>query len=143
MASSARKLSLALEQGNPEGLELLRKDLRKVREETHDNHDASHIFVILGASGDLAKKKIYPTLWALFKENLLPNNTRFIGYARSKISVGIIREHSTPHMHVSDFIIIISKIVVLPKIACFKPHVWCILRPIMKEHYYRPQVKRL
>ena len=30
---------------------------------------AAHIFVVFGASGDLAKKKIYPTLWALFKEN--------------------------------------------------------------------------
>ncbi len=24
---------------------------------------APHVFVVLGASGDLAKKKIYPTLW--------------------------------------------------------------------------------
>jgi glucose-6-phosphate 1-dehydrogenase len=32
--------------------------------------------VVLGASGDLAKKKIYPVLWALFRDNLLPSNTR-------------------------------------------------------------------
>lgn len=95
-----RKLSLSLEQGNPEGLELLRKSLKCVREEKHDADEASHIFVVLGASGDLAKKKIYPTLWALFKENLVPKNTRFVGYARSKLSVDDIRQKCQPWLKV-------------------------------------------
>ena len=34
--------------------------------------EAGHVFVVMGASGDLAKKKIYPTLWALFRDNLMP-----------------------------------------------------------------------
>ena len=34
--------------------------------------DATHVFVVFGASGDLAKKKIYPTLWALFRDGLMP-----------------------------------------------------------------------
>lgn len=42
-----------------------------------------YVFVIFGASGDLAKKKVYPTLWALYKGNLLPKDTIIIGYARS------------------------------------------------------------
>jgi len=29
-------------------------------------------FVVVGASGDLAKKKIFPSLFALYYENLLP-----------------------------------------------------------------------
>ena len=33
---------------------------------------AGHTFVVMGASGDLARKKIYPTLWALFRDNLIP-----------------------------------------------------------------------
>ena len=33
---------------------------------------ASHVFVVFGASGDLAKKKIYPTLWALYRDSLMP-----------------------------------------------------------------------
>ena len=37
--------------------------------------------------GDLAKKKIYPTLWWLFRDNLLPDKTFFVGYARSKIEI--------------------------------------------------------
>lgn len=37
--------------------------------------------------GDLAKKKIYPTLWWLYKDNLLPDKTYFLGYARSKLDI--------------------------------------------------------
>ena len=47
----------------------------------------NHVFVVLGASGDLAKKKIYPTLWWLFRDNLIPDNTYFLGYARSKLDI--------------------------------------------------------
>ncbi|XP_055342988.1 glucose-6-phosphate 1-dehydrogenase-like [Paramacrobiotus metropolitanus] len=49
--------------------------------------DQLYTIVIFGASGDLAKKKIYPTLWALYRDELLPKNTWIIGYARSKLSV--------------------------------------------------------
>lgn len=43
---------------------------------------STHV-VVLGASGDLAKKKVYPTLWALFKDKLLPKSVQITGYARS------------------------------------------------------------
>ena len=101
MSESPRKFSL--EQGNSEGLELLRKSLKSVQKETNDSGNASHVFVVFGASGDLAKKKIYPTLWALFKENLLPPGTQIVGYARSKISVSQIREKCAPWFKVSLF----------------------------------------
>ncbi|XP_078437517.1 glucose-6-phosphate 1-dehydrogenase, chloroplastic-like [Wolffia australiana] len=41
---------------------------------------------VVGASGDLAKKKIFPALFALFYENCLPKNFSIFGYARSKMS---------------------------------------------------------
>ncbi|KAH8852606.1 Glucose-6-phosphate 1-dehydrogenase, partial [Schistosoma japonicum] len=50
-----------------------------------------HVLVIIGASGDLAKKKTYPTLWWLFRDGLLPPRTYFVGFARSDISVENIR----------------------------------------------------
>ena len=104
-ANPNRKISL--EDGNPEGLDLLRKSLKCVREENvsseNDIESSSHIFVVFGASGDLAKKKIYPTLWALFKERLMPKQTRIVGYARSKISVEGIREKCKPWLKVSYF----------------------------------------
>lgn len=51
--------------------------------------------------GDLAKKKIYPTLWWLFRDNLLPTGTIFYGYARSKLTVEELRAKCDPYMHVN------------------------------------------
>lgn len=50
-----------------------------------------YVFVIFGASGDLAKKKIYPTLWWLYRDSLLPTNILFIGYARSDLNADKLR----------------------------------------------------
>lgn len=86
-----------------ETLVLIRKSLTSVTQEvdgTHFDKNIPHIFVTLGASGDLAKKKIYPTLWWLFRDNLLPSNTIFYGYARSKIDVAKIREGCEKFMQV-------------------------------------------
>ncbi|KAL1928835.1 hypothetical protein VTP01DRAFT_2621 [Rhizomucor pusillus] len=41
--------------------------------------------VVLGASGDLAKKKTYPALFKLFRNGFLPDNTHIVGYARTKM----------------------------------------------------------
>ena len=60
-------------EGNAEGLKLLRDSLKKVQISSSSTAaDASHVFVVFGASGDLARKKIYPTLWALFRDSLMP-----------------------------------------------------------------------
>uniref|UniRef100_A0A2N9IIJ9 Glucose-6-phosphate 1-dehydrogenase n=1 Tax=Fagus sylvatica TaxID=28930 RepID=A0A2N9IIJ9_FAGSY len=39
--------------------------------------------VVVGASGDLARRKIFPALFALFNEDRLPKNFTIFGYARS------------------------------------------------------------
>ncbi|MDZ4277613.1 MAG: glucose-6-phosphate dehydrogenase [Dehalococcoidia bacterium] len=42
--------------------------------------------VIIGATGDLARRKLLPALYNLFyADNLLPDSGRIIGYARSKL----------------------------------------------------------
>ena len=79
-------------EGNAEGLKILRESLKKVQITASSPSDASHVFVVFGASGDLAKKKIYPTLWALFRDGLMPPGTQIFGYARSKMTVGQLRE---------------------------------------------------
>uniref|UniRef100_A0A0S1MKP2 Glucose-6-phosphate 1-dehydrogenase n=1 Tax=Phakopsora pachyrhizi TaxID=170000 RepID=A0A0S1MKP2_PHAPC len=43
------------------------------------------VIVVLGASGDLAKKKTFPALFGLYYNGFLPDSTRIIGYARSKM----------------------------------------------------------
>ncbi|CAF1175747.1 unnamed protein product [Adineta steineri] len=62
----------------------------------------SHIFFVFGASGDLAKKKIYPTLWWLYRDGFIPEGTHFIGYARSQITTEKIFENAAKYMKVKD-----------------------------------------
>ncbi len=64
--------------------------------------DKPHVFVIFGASGDLAKKKIYPTLWWLYRDGLLPSVTFFCGYARSHLSVPQIRANIYDNCKVAE-----------------------------------------
>ncbi|KAI3695371.1 hypothetical protein L1987_78368 [Smallanthus sonchifolius] len=47
---------------------------------------------VVGASGDLAKKKIFPALFALFYEDCLPRNFVIFGYARTKMTDEELRE---------------------------------------------------
>jgi glucose-6-phosphate 1-dehydrogenase len=44
------------------------------------------VFVIMGVTGDLAAKKIIPSLWHLFEHKLLPDNLSVIGFARRALS---------------------------------------------------------
>jgi len=44
------------------------------------------IFVIFGASGDLARRKLVPALYDLFKSGLLPDNFALLGVSRSNLS---------------------------------------------------------
>lgn len=88
------------EGGSVEGVELLKESLEQI--ESEGDSAIPHVFVVFGASGDLAKKKIYPTLWWLYKDGLLPANTKFVGYARSNITVDDIRKKSLQYMKVQD-----------------------------------------
>ncbi|KAG0055607.1 Glucose-6-phosphate 1-dehydrogenase [Gryganskiella cystojenkinii] len=62
--------------------------------------DAKHLYtvVVLGASGDLAKKKTFPALFGLYKNKYLNQNTHIIGYARTKM------DQATFEGHVSKYI---------------------------------------
>jgi len=59
-------------------------------------------FVILGATGDLTRRKLMPALYTLFKENVLSENFAVIGFARRdhdddtfcKLMSDALREHS-------------------------------------------------
>ncbi len=42
--------------------------------------------VVIGASGDLARRKIFPALFSLFCQDLLPPDTRIYGFARTAMS---------------------------------------------------------
>ncbi|GMH12562.1 hypothetical protein Nepgr_014403 [Nepenthes gracilis] len=51
-----------------------------------ENVEAALSIIVVGASGDLARKKIFPALFALFYEDRLPQNFTVFGYARTEMS---------------------------------------------------------
>jgi glucose-6-phosphate 1-dehydrogenase len=52
-----------------------------------ENWDRSALTIcVVGASGDLAKKKIFPALFALHYQDMLPEHFTIIGYARSSLT---------------------------------------------------------
>jgi glucose-6-phosphate 1-dehydrogenase len=54
--------------------------------------------VVLGASGDLAKKKTFPALFALYRNGLLPPGVAIVGYARSALTVSELQERVVPYL---------------------------------------------
>jgi glucose-6-phosphate 1-dehydrogenase len=68
--------------------------------------------IVLGASGNLAQTKIFPALFALFSQGLLPENVKFFGFARSRLSQAEFKEQImrnltcryTPDHSCGDFI---------------------------------------
>lgn len=63
----------------------------------HFLEDALTVFVV-GASGDLAKKKTYPSLFALYKAGYLPEVLTICGYARSKMTDDEFRAMMKPKL---------------------------------------------
>ena len=55
-------------------------------ETTDELREQALSIIVLGASGDLAKKKTFPALLKIWEMGLLPPHTRIFGYARSKLS---------------------------------------------------------
>lgn len=43
------------------------------------------VIIVLGASGDLAKKKTFPALFGLYRNQFLPKDIKIVGYARTKM----------------------------------------------------------
>lgn len=54
--------------------------------------------VVVGASGDLAKKKTFPSFLNLFADGLLPSTTIIFGYARSNLSDNELRDRIKPYL---------------------------------------------
>eukprot|EP00753_Platysulcus_tardus_P012100 PLAT3339.2.p1 GENE.PLAT3339.2~~PLAT3339.2.p1 ORF type:complete len:528 (+),score=280.84 PLAT3339.2:25-1584(+) len=74
-----------------------------VGKEAEDMHcDGSLAVIVLGASGDLARKKTYPALWKLHLGGLLPASTIIVGYARSAKEDEEFREYMRPHLKGGD-----------------------------------------
>jgi glucose-6-phosphate 1-dehydrogenase len=60
------------------------------------------ILAVVGASGDLAKKKTYPALFSLYKHGLLPTTCPIVGYARTPMTVEELRSRLKVGLKVSN-----------------------------------------
>lgn len=54
--------------------------------------DKPFVLIIFGASGDLAKLKLFPALYSLAEQNRLPEEFHIVGYARTKNTGAEFRE---------------------------------------------------
>lgn len=52
-----------------------------------------HILTIFGASGDLARRKLIPSIYNLYLQDLLPENFALLGTGRKKFSDKSFRDH--------------------------------------------------
>jgi glucose-6-phosphate 1-dehydrogenase len=57
--------------------------------------------IVLGASGDLAKKKTYPSLYELYASSYLPMDCRIWGYARSNYEINAFHQRLRPYLEKS------------------------------------------
>ncbi|XP_010499189.1 PREDICTED: glucose-6-phosphate 1-dehydrogenase 3, chloroplastic [Camelina sativa] len=63
-----------------------------VAESNGGGNQSTVSITVVGASGDLAKKKIFPALFALYYEGCLPEHFTIFGYARSKMTDAELRD---------------------------------------------------
>ncbi len=54
------------------------------------------VFVIVGAPGRTATRRVYPAMWELFSGGLLPKHSFVVGYSGQDTSVGGIRRRCDP-----------------------------------------------
>ncbi|CAF2119433.1 unnamed protein product [Brassica napus] len=69
-----------------EVLSVLSEEAAKVGSESDGQSQSTVSITVVGASGDLAKKKIFPALFALYYEDCLPEHFTIYGYSRSKMT---------------------------------------------------------
>ncbi|KIY71411.1 glucose-6-phosphate 1-dehydrogenase [Cylindrobasidium torrendii FP15055 ss-10] len=67
-------------------------------EGSHEQLKDNTIIIVLGASGDLAKKKTFPALFGLFKQNFLPRDVKIVGYARTKMDQPEFHKRATSYI---------------------------------------------
>ena len=82
---------------------------------TQGARDYPFIMVMFGGAGDLVRKKLAPTLFRPFRDNLLPDDFRVIGFARTNlnsreyralIKESVIKycERPAPEKQINDFV---------------------------------------
>ncbi|KAI0081819.1 glucose-6-phosphate dehydrogenase [Panus rudis PR-1116 ss-1] len=71
-------------------------------ETSHQQLKDNTIIIVLGASGDLAKKKTYPALFGLYRNGFLPKDVKIVGYARTKMDNAEYHKRITSYIKTND-----------------------------------------
>mmetsp|Transcript_36169 Transcript_36169/g.87308 ORF Transcript_36169/g.87308 Transcript_36169/m.87308 type:complete len:557 (+) Transcript_36169:66-1736(+) len=91
--------TMSTEETQPPAIPVADKVPAKVTHVSHEGWMREGLaIVVVGASGDLAKKKTYPSLLSLFAGSLLPPDVIIYGYARSDMADEDLREKLRPYM---------------------------------------------
>jgi len=67
-------------------------------ETAHHQLKDNTVIIVLGASGDLAKKKTYPALFGLYRMGFLPKDVKIVGYARTKMDLAEYHKRITSYI---------------------------------------------
>ncbi|KAF8897550.1 glucose-6-P dehydrogenase [Infundibulicybe gibba] len=71
-------------------------------ETSHEDLKDNTIIIVLGASGDLAKKKTLPALFGLYRQKYLPRDVKIVGYARTKMDREEFHKRATSYIKNPD-----------------------------------------
>eukprot|EP01130_Rhizamoeba_saxonica_P009775 TRINITY_DN3990_c2_g1_i3.p1 TRINITY_DN3990_c2_g1~~TRINITY_DN3990_c2_g1_i3.p1 ORF type:complete len:496 (-),score=128.33 TRINITY_DN3990_c2_g1_i3:17-1504(-) len=66
---------------------------------SYDESSGTLSVVIFGGSGDLAKKKTFPSLFALYRTQMIPSDVVLIGYGRRDIPLDLFRHQVTERIN--------------------------------------------
>ncbi|KAI0796630.1 glucose-6-P dehydrogenase [Abortiporus biennis] len=71
-------------------------------ETAHHELKENTVIIVLGASGDLAKKKTFPALFGLYRNGYLPKDVKIVGYARTKMDDAEYHKRITSYIKNKD-----------------------------------------
>jgi glucose-6-phosphate 1-dehydrogenase len=73
---------------------------KRIKSDVDKRMKGAVTIIVLGASGDLAKKKTFPALFALYKNKFLPEKVQLVGYARTKMDSAEFHKRVESHLKI-------------------------------------------
>ena len=67
-----------------------------------DSPASASVLLLFGATGDLAKRYLFPSLYRLYRDGLLPGSLQVVGLALSEMAADSFRDHIAPGLTGGD-----------------------------------------
>ncbi|KAH8388736.1 hypothetical protein KR200_006354, partial [Drosophila serrata] len=101
---------------------------------SNEDANVAHSLVIFGASGNLAKRKVFPLLWSLYRDDQLPKRLRIFTYCRTPVRAKTYRRRVLPYVNLDR-----SKD--LEKFDLFWSRVYCVQGKYNKPEHFAALAK--